>query len=191
MLHIKKHDTTLLVALAIPLLMVLFIAASIFIPGLFSHPKYNFIYGIYNNSGLEPAYRVVNGELVDNSQQMNPVSQSPQFNCVGDCPGNIGTSSPTRYSYTQLYEYNVSTNQSVALTPLQAQQFTLNSNAQSPDGYTIQSGSEGDGSFFFGGDNYNGSDEYIVGHNVSKKIDYTMNASIPNENFYFIGWIIH
>lgn len=189
---IKKNDTTLVIALSLPLLMILFVVASIYVPNLFSHPKFNFIYGMYGDLGLEPAYRVVNNKLVDNSQQMNPISQSPQFDCVGDgCKGDGRSNPSTHYAFTQLYEYNVATKQSIALTPSQAQQFTLSSNVQSPDGYTIQNGSSEDGFLFFGGDYYNNSDEYLVGHNVSNKINYIMNASIPDENFYFVGWIIH
>ena len=43
-MHFIKKNISLLIALAVPVAMVLFIAASIYLPGMFIQPHFNFVY---------------------------------------------------------------------------------------------------------------------------------------------------
>ena len=64
-----KKNIPLVVGLAIPVLMILFVAGSIYIPRLFApEPKFNFVYSSgedYYYGSLNNYYSVKNGKIVE------------------------------------------------------------------------------------------------------------------------------
>ncbi len=168
----KKKNAPLVIGFAIPILVILFVVASIYIPGLFLHPKYSFLYTTDENYYNDQSYSVNNGRLIVVPQP------SPAY--------------PTYRSYTtpQLYIHNVSTNESMPVALQNAQNLTLDPADVSPDGYKIENGNQGDGffPFFWYDNNYNA--EYLVGHNTSKKLNIVNNGSTYSDSFHFLGWII-
>ncbi len=166
-----KKNLPLIVGITIPLLLILFVAGSIYLPGLFTKPNYNFLYVSGANYG--PAYFVTNGQLNEN---------------ITTSTLNIERNYPTG-SQPQLFLYDVSKGQSEEISFADAQKLSLNTNPQSPDGFEIVSGNDGGGFFPFAyspSDGYN--TKYLEGHDVSKKLN------IPDQgnyyyNFTFLGWV--
>ncbi len=165
-----KKNTTLIVGIAIPILMILFVAASIYLPGFFIQPKYDFLYASgddYYYSQYQ--YSVQNGKLT-----RHEVEKSDRY--------------PQRE--VKLYIHDVTKNESREISFAEAQNLTLDSNIKSPDGFEIVYGSRAGGffPFFFWPDvNYNTC--YLKGHNLSKKLNLRLNGSYYR-GFRFLGWLI-
>lgn len=173
-----KKNITLVIGISIPILMILFVAGSIYLPGLFIKPHFNFLYVsgddssyYYYNNGYQ--YSVQNGTLIKNeakqpeNQNYNPPRVEPK-----------------------LYLYDVAKNESKEISFAEAQNLQLDSSVKSPDEFEVVYGSRDDGFFPFfygGGTDYNA--RYIKGHNVSKKLNLQLNGSSYYNNFRFIGWI--
>lgn len=157
--------------ISIPILMILLVAGSIYIPGLFIQPKYNFLY-VSGEGYSGQQYSVQNNQLVKNE------IQQPENGNYNPSPSNA-----------KLFLYDISTNKSIELSFEVAQKlFNLDSNIKSPDGFEIVYGSSGNGIifpfFFYSGTDYNSS--YLKGHNVSKKLNIQLHGS-PYD-FRFLGW---
>lgn len=167
----SKKNKPLIIGFAIPILMILFIAASVYIPGLFSQPKYDFLYAAPNAFYYENFYGVKNGRVTLNPQ---PTVSNPHYK-----PG------PT----PQLYVHDVKANKSRPVSFEEASKFTLDPSTESPDGYTIKDDNGSSTFFLFGGFDRDYNSQYIVGHNVSKKLD----VKAIGVNYYgtidFIGWL--
>lgn len=168
----------MVIGISIPILMILFVAGSIYLPGLFIKPHFNFLYVsgddssyYYYNNGYQ--YSVQNGTLIKNeakqpeNQNYNPPRVEPK-----------------------LYLYDVAKNESKEISFAEVQNLQLDSSVKSPDEFEVVYGSRDDGFFPFfygGGTDYNA--RYIKGHNVSKKLNLQFNGSPYYNNFRFIGWI--
>ena len=166
----KKKDIPLILGFSIPILMILFIIVSIYIPGFFLHPKYNFLYSTDGNYYNSQVYIVDHGYLIQNTQ---PTSDSNRS-----------------YPNPQLYIHNVITNKSTAISFQAAQVIRLDSSSESLDGYKLENGNQGDGffPFFWYDKEYN--TEYLIGHNTSEKLDLKSNSSNYYNAFHFLGWIM-
>ena len=166
-----KKNLPLIAGITIPILLILFVAGSIYLPGIFIKPKYNFLYLSGTNYG--PAYFVANGQLNENVIA-NTTDTLREY--------------PTE-SQPQLFVYDVAKDQSEAISFADAQKLALNTNVQSPDGFQIVSGSDSGGFFPFGGapeDNY--YTKYLTGHDVSRKLNIQDQGNYYY-NFTFLGWI--
>jgi hypothetical protein len=171
-----KKNIALVIGILIPILMILFVAGSIYLPGLFIKPKFNFLYvsgddsSYYNN---RYQYSIQNNKLIENKteQPQNQNYKSPQFE-------------------SKLYLYDVVKNESKEISFAETQNLDLDSNVKSPDDFEIVYGSRGSGFFLFF---YSGETDhdtrYLKGHNVSKKLNLQLNANSYYNNFRFIGWI--
>jgi hypothetical protein len=171
-----KKNLPLIAGITIPILLILFVAGSIYLPGLFVKPKYNFLYMTGPSYG-QP-YLVANGKLEQNTATSSVIGP---------------TAFPPNYAPTQnlprLFVYDVRKNQSESISFADAQKLSLDTNPQSSDGFSIVSGGNDGGSFLFGGapsDSY--YTKYLTGHNISRKLN------LPNQenyyaNFTFLGWI--
>lgn len=158
-----KKNITFIIGVSIPILMILFVAASIYLPGLFIQPKYNFLYVSGDDYNYYKQYSVQNGTLTRNETQLG--------------------------KDVRLYICDVAKNKSKEVSFEEARKLNLDSNNVSPDGFEIVYGSRGDGLFslfFYSSTDY--STHYIIGHNVSKKLNLQLSGSYYR-NFRFIGWI--
>lgn len=168
-----KKNITLVVGVSIPILMILFVAGSIYLPGLFVQPKFNFLYVSGNDYYYynQYQYSVQNGKLV-RSERQRPEGQ---------------TYPPERE--VKLYIHDVAKNESREISFEEAQNLNLDSNTKSPDKFEVVYGSRGDGFFpFFFWSERDYNTQYLKGHNVSKKLNLQLSGSYYN-NFRFIGWI--
>ncbi len=169
----NKKNAPLIIGFTVPIMMILFVAASIYIPRLFFHPKYSFLYTTNEDYYNDQSYSVNNGRLI----VVAPTS--PEYSGYR-----------TTYPTPQLYIHNVSTNESIPVALENAQNLTLDSSTESPDGYKIENGSQGDGFFLFSWYDNNYNTEYIVGHNLSRKLNIVNNSSTYYGSFHFLGWIV-
>jgi len=168
---ILKKNITLVIGISIPILMIIFVAISIYLPGFFVSPKFNFLYVSGDDYYYYDQYQysVQNGELMKNEIK-KPENRSYE---------------PIKE--VKLYVHDVAKNKSREITFEEARSLNLDSNVKSPDGFEIAYGSHS-GSFLFSG----GSDygvRYLTGNNISKKLDLQLAGSSYYNNFRFIGWI--
>lgn len=169
-----KKNLSLVIGVSIPILMILFVAGSIYLPGLFVQPKYNFLYAVDDYySQYRYQYDVQGDTLVKNE------------------PTQLVTKSERPVSEPRLYLYDVAKNESQEIPFENAQLLSLDSRAESPDGFEVVQGNRngGDLFFFFGsGSDYN--TRYLKGNGVSKKLNLDLHRSNSYYNFHFLGWNI-
>ncbi len=169
----NKKNIPLIIALCIPVLMILVLAAVIYLPGLGKKPAHNFIYMTgdnYYNYG-QSKYLVSDGYIRENPS---------------------ATITPALYykpvaSDSRLFLYNVTTNIATELNIQQASQYRLDPSQASADGYKVERGnSNGDFLFGSGGGDYNSW--FIKGHNRSTKLNLKLNST-DYYNMQFLGWV--
>jgi len=168
----KKKNIPLILGFSIPILMILFVAASIYIPVLFLHPKYNFLYSTDGDYYGSKVYSVNNGRLVENSQ---PTPIYPDHR---------------PYQRPELYIHNVTTNESTPASFQEVANLKLEPSTESPDGYKIESDSDSRGFFPFFWYDRDYEAKYIIGHNVSKKLKIKTTGSSYYKSIHFLGWIV-
>lgn len=171
-----KRNITLVIGISIPILMILFVAGSIYLPGLFIQPHYNFVYlngdDLYY-SRAKYQYVVQNGTLQRIEAGLSD-----------------GTSNSQPRIESKLYLHDVKTNTSTEISFADAQRLYLDSNTKSTDGFEIVSGSYGRGFFpFFYGERSDYNARYLQGHNVTKKLNLQSTDSSHYYSFRFIGWV--
>lgn len=168
-----KKNITLIVGISIPVLMIMLIAGSIYLPGIFIKPKVNFLYAYGDDYYGREKYSIQNGKLVkrENNQYEPPSYYQP--------PGE-----------SKLYFYDVTKNESWEISFEDAQNLNLDNSAKSSDGFEVISRSGGDGFFpFFGGSSSDYNARYLKGHNVSKKLNLQRKGGSYYYDFRFLGWI--
>ena len=174
-----KKNLPLIFGVSIPILMILFVALSIYVPQMFVRPQYDFLYLTGNNncyiapnSNIQ-VYSVQSGKLIRNilDQQLQAckVAQVPEL---------------------KIYLYSVANNKSQEVSFEDVQNLNLSDSAQSPDGFEIVNGNSSGGGFFpfFWGGSSDYDSHYIQGHNVSKKLNVQYSNGYYNE-FTFLGWV--
>ena len=176
-----KKSIPLITALAIPFLMIVLIAALIYLPGLNKKPQYNFVYASgdesYSYGYNWRAYTVEGGRLTK-----QPLPQPNQSMPVPD----------PKYPVPQpiepkLYFYDVQKNQAREISFEQAQSLNLDPANVSPDGYeVVQGNGNGGGGFIFGGSG-DYQHYFLRGHNRSKQLNLKQVGSYYN--FRFLGWV--
>ena len=168
-----KKDISLIIGIAIPILMIVLVAASIYLPSLFSPPpRFNFLYVTDDGYYQGQQYVVERGTLVKQ-----------------------GVIYPERYTprAARLFVHDVVKNESKEISFEDAQRLHLDPSGKSPDGFEVVYGSREDGIFplfFFTSTDYNTI--YMKGHNASRKLDLpskTAEGYYYNSRFRFLGWI--
>ncbi|MCL5774812.1 MAG: hypothetical protein M1333_01205 [Patescibacteria group bacterium] len=172
-----KKNLPLLVALAIPLLMILGVAAAVYLPGLGKKPTYNFLYlsgsGVTYPGYADYYFSVENGKLI--KQAMPP-----------DSSLSIYYKNQARDQRLFVYDAESDTSKEVGFE--EAQKYTLDSANQSPDGYQVSRGTYSGGFLFFDGrSDY--EHWYLRGHNRSRQLNLKLVGANTYDNFRFLGWI--
>lgn len=169
-----KKNITLIIGISIPVLMILFVAGSIYIPGLFIKPHVNFLYvsgdDYYYDQGH---FTVQKGKLVKKEIKQ---------------PENQGYYQPRGES--KLFVHDVAKNESREISFEEAQNLNLDSSVKSSDGFEIVNGSHSDGFFpFFLGSGTDYNSRYLKGHNISKKLNLQLDGRSYYYGFRLLGWI--
>jgi hypothetical protein len=174
---VLRKNLSLIIGLAIPVLMILFVAGSIYLPQFFVHPKHNFLYALGSGYNGQYEFTVENGKLTKHTITYPDTYPKPQ-----------PAIEPT------LYVHDVVKNESREISFAETRKLHLSGLAESPDGFRVTRGRGGGGfgfPFFYDGDNdYNAV--YLVGHGLSKKMNITRpgDTNYYYYDFRFIGWIL-
>lgn len=171
-----KKNVSLIMGIAIPICMIVLVAASIYLPGVFSPPpKFNFLYVMNEDYYESQQYFVENGILV---KREVTYPNAPR-----------GTPSVAR-----LFVHDVAKNESKEISFEGALKLHLDPNVKSPDGFEVVYGSRGAGIFplfFSSSEDYNTL--YIKGHHANRKLNMpsrgTGRYSYYDGRFRFLGWI--
>ena len=170
----RSKDIALIVGLAIPLLMIVFVAAAIYLPRVFSSvdpPRYDFLYLVGSPYGDE-RYLVVDGRLT--VQEVDPPGYTPP-----------GADWPRK-----LYIHDVAANSSELISFDDAAKLTLDGSPRSPDGFEIVHGRRSE--FFFpilSTTDY--QTRYLQQDSWSRKLDLETGSDAGYASmFNFLGWIV-
>src|SRR4051812_7664420 len=118
---INKQKLPLIIGLAIPVLMILFVAGAVYVPRFFLHPQYDFVY--VNGDYYYRQYSVENGKLIRQVLPEDPKLYYPK---------------PTQPE--KFFVYDIQTDTSKEISFSDAQKLVLDSNLKSPDGYEVKQG---------------------------------------------------
>jgi hypothetical protein len=160
-----RKKIALVVGVALPVIAVAAVAASIYVPRLFVHPKYNFVYS-------ENSVGVPNGVC----PRVFPDSTA--------APTTIGQMLSCSGPDVKVYLYNVATNTSTQLTPGEQAAYALDTDATSPDGFTVGPAHSSGGPFF--GTPYDPNEVYITKGTYSHRLDVQQSIDL---SFEFLGWV--
>src|SRR3989344_2124029 len=146
-----KEKLPLVVGIGLPILLILFVAITVYLPSFFIKPKYNFLYATGNLYDYD--IKVVNGRLTSNPRYSQ---RDPYY----------------RYTPTEpnIFLYDVTADKSKAVSLSVAQSYTLDPSTKSPDGFTVGRSNSDDYSFFpfFYGGRTRG--QYLMGKGLNRKI---------------------
>lgn len=169
----SKKNISLIIGIAIPIVMILLTAVSIYLPSFFAPaPQFDFLYFVGGNYGRISEYGVENGVLVKYEVKYSQ-DYTPEA--------------------VRLFIHDVSRNTDQEVSFEEAQKLKLSARVMSPDGYKVVYGGREYGFFrifFSGGHNYNNM--YLKGHNTSRKLEFEQSGS--GRYYYhsrsFLGWIL-
>jgi hypothetical protein len=170
-----KKNIPLIVGLSIPIVMILAVAASIYLPGFFAQPTYDFLYQSYDSYQYDCRweFRVTAGKVVRTER----TRQFPE-QVFNECDATF-------------YRYDAEKDESAEITFEDAQKLTLQESPVSPEGYEVAYGNGRGGMFPFFDSGYS-NDVYLKKGVVSKKIN--VQGSSGNHYYYggfqFLGWIL-
>lgn len=184
-----KKNFTLVLAFLLPVILIIIVASSAYLPSLFFSTNYNFVYAScgdnvnrypYNcQNYLKQLYSVNNNKITVNT-----------VNTTQDSDGD-GTLDINE-SYTgRIFLHDTRKNESREITLEEAQHLNLNTLLTSPDGVTISSDyTSGSDFLFFGtGSNYG---FYLTKGRLKSKLNLINHNDryYYRDNFHFIGWVL-
>ena len=176
----NKKNLPLIIALCIPVVMIILVAAFIYLPSWGKKPQYNFVYMTgsnsyyYDSASGRREYVVSGGHLVYNEVPSPAPGIPPVYKPDANLP--------------HFYLYDSARDESTEISFAQPQSYKLDASSVSPDGYTVERGNYGGGDFLFAGGGRDYNSWFIKGHNRSHKL----NLKITGNNYYdiqFLGWI--
>ncbi len=181
-----KQNITIVLAFTLPLILILVVVLSTYLPSLFITTDYNFVYTlctnqIYScNDNLEKMYTVESGKLIVHSAASTVFATNK--NAI-----------PTEKTYpARLFLHDTKSNTSREVSLEEAQSLNLNGLLTSPDGVSVSGRyKSGGGDFFLFGGSSSSFDYYLVKGNGSHRLNLIQNSAYYYQNnFQFIGWIV-
>lgn len=193
MKEVFKKNFAVIVAFLLPLVLIIVVALSVYIPSLFISTKYNFV---YTTCSYEDSYSPYNCNYYNYNQKRYSVENGrfviPEIDPNQDLDKN-GIPDEKQGGLPRIFMYNTKTHESKEITVGEASSFKYSSLLTSPDGVTLSNGYQYNGSGFFpfvGG--YNSYDYYLVKGSSKKKLNLFNgdNRYYYQNNFQFIGWVL-
>lgn len=186
-----KQNIVILLAFILPILLIIGVTLSVYLPSLFLSTQYNFVYtsctdGIsgydqYNcNNYPQKRYSVINNKIVLNTIDPNLDSDNDKIPDINE-------------SYTvRIFLHDTEKNESREITFEEAQTLTLNSFLSSPDGVAVTGNYSGDSSFFIFGGSSSSYGYYLTKGNSKDKLNLINSPGqyYPRDNFQFVGWVL-
>jgi hypothetical protein len=167
----KKH-ISLIIAIAIPIIMVLTIALTIYIPRSNLVLNSDFVYSVYDGYYSRSFYF------------------SEEQGRIVKLESGIKAEQPDGLVTPVLYYYEAETESSRTMTETEAMSLSLSSSKTSPDGFIFVGREYNNGFMIFDlfGSDYSYDKHYIRKGNISKEVRLTTSPT----NYYnvdFIGWV--
>ncbi len=213
----KKENLPVIIAIALPILLVLVVAASLYFPGVNARPQYGFLYAqaswpyAYSSHGNECTiyanYYEIDGTHLAKKKFTSATSTPKDMNYYPDANYKappvpsmpaMPYGDPTSYCYgyarvlnkdaPDLYMYDAVADESKLISYEDAAKLTLVEGVISPDGYTVSNMYQSSGFF----DMFGGNDGYGV---YATRKNYRVKLSVPQLNAYggddlgFIAWV--
>ncbi len=177
-----KKNLPLIIGLAIPVLMIIVVVIAVYVPNMFAHPTYGFVFSVGDypyNYGKH--YSVVNGVIVETNTP-NPIVKTQN-----------GVTYPENTTPVNLFVYDPITDNVRQITLADAQKLKVDISPKSPDGYVLDRGNNNVGIFEIFGSNRDYNAWYLRKGVVSKRIYLTAldNSYYYNNYSQFLGWIIN
>lgn len=185
-----KQNFAILLAFILPLILIVGVALSVYLPSASLSTNYNFVYSscfggteYYSyqcDRYLQNRYSVVNGKIVLNT--IDPKQDSDK-NGVLD----------VNETYTaRLFLHDTQKNESKEIILKEAQMLTLNNLLTSPDGVTILSHYNQGGDFFIFGRGSSSYGYYLTKGKARVKLELINNSDqyYYQNNFQFLGWVL-
>jgi hypothetical protein len=183
-----KQNLTLVLAFSLPVILILVVALSTYLPSLFLSTNHNFIYAYCDdrtnyyyecNDYLQKRYTVTNDKLL-----INDIDTTVDRDGDGLPDGDKAFSS-------RIFIHDTEKNESREITSEEAQTLSLSSLLTSPDGVTVSSDYNRGANFFFifdGGASYG---YYLMKGGSQKKLNLinSNDRYYYADNFHFIGWV--
>ncbi|MFA5802542.1 MAG: hypothetical protein WC911_08725 [Thermoleophilia bacterium] len=164
-----KKNISLILGISIPILMIVFVAAAIYLPGFFIHPQYNFLYSTSSDYYGGQEFTIENGKLVK-GEVKRPDGQKT----TGE---------------TKLFIHDVISEQNREVSLEEARSLELDPYHKSLDGFEVVHEGSGDSFLPFGHSSGDYCSRYLSGHNMSRKLELQLSSSSSCGNFRFIGWV--
>jgi hypothetical protein len=183
-----KENFAVVLAFALPIALILFVAASTYVPSLFLSTNYNFVYITCGDSRtyypnceqyFNEQYKVEKGKLVE-------LSSTKTAGFVDE--RTPGTEEP---AYTiRFFLHDTEKDESREVTLAEVQQYELSDLLTSPDGVSVTNRNERGADFiFFSGGSERGF--YLVKGSSKTRINLVATVdSYYYRNFHFVGWVL-
>jgi hypothetical protein len=166
----KSKNIPLMVALSIPVLMVMLVAVSIYLPVLFvDPPRTDFVYSVGWNYYSQYQYVVREGKVVENKME-RPESSYTSPN------------SPQ----PKIFYYDVDQEVAREITLQEAQEWTVDEQEVSADGFRVVQGSHGGDILFFSYDSR--CKQYLQKGAFSRQLNLNSGGDYCY-SFRFLGWV--
>lgn len=182
-----RKNLLILLAFALPVILIVVVAVSAYLPSALLSTNYNFVYSScnlgedyypYNCAGyMRQLYSVVDGKLVLNAI---PPNQDSDKNGIMDINENYSV---------RIFLHDTQKNESREITLTEARALELNGLLTSPDGVTVSSNYDrGPGFLFF--DSGSSYGYYLAKGNDRSKLNLINRDDqyYYQDNFRFIGW---
>lgn len=185
-----KKNFAIVLAFALPILLIIIIALSTYVPSLFLSTDYNFVYSTCDQSTtyypyqcdnyLQKRYSVVDNKLVVNNIYSRSDSDN---NGIPDIDENYKV---------HFFLYNTTNNESREITIEEVQKLNLSSLLTSPDGVTVSNHYDRNGNFFFLFNGNSSHGYYLTKGNAKNKLNLVNqdNRYYREDKFHFIGWVL-
>lgn len=154
--------------MAIPAAIILIVALFTYIPRLLASPDYDFVYASCDTYSCSGNRYVVRNNTIE-SRQPNTENE---------------------YGYSSdrvLYYHDTSENSSREISLADAQQYSIDSNTRSPDGYKLERSNSSSGFFLLW---YDEDNEWeLVNGSQKKTVDLERSSRYYYDDVEFVGWV--
>lgn len=185
MKNTKNVNVPLIVGIGVPVLMMLFIAAAIYLPGLFKKPQFDFIYSSASYSWAAP-------ELDVQGQKIGfKCADAQNYYSSDDSSAKEIALKCTEEFLPKLYRYSIKDDTVSEISYADAKKLLIDTSSDSSDGYKVEQGNYSGEMFssMFGGDNNSDYNQwYLKGHNRMVKLNIPHDI-YSSENERFVGWV--
>lgn len=168
-----SHLKELLLLVAIPLGMLIIVAAYIYLPQTLAKPNYDFVFAACNSSYCDDSYGIDQSGKITHTVHGTGNEHSQYYDDT-----------------TRLYRYDVQTNSVSPIVLDDIHTYHLDSSSRSPDGYTLEHKNAGSSGFLLFYSREEGG-WYLKNGWYRKPVQLPVGGYYysTDENIQFIGWI--